>query len=150
MQKGYTLNKSLVFKEFSLNKFFFSQFALVIIYSLIQLVFNSNIQAKEHQTIYQCSNQSSINKVSDRFIGSDVPFQTSKKSQGVDAEVEPTEDDIHHESLASNESFHPIITDDFFYTSYIKSRFLGLTSKIHSQTEVPYFVLYHSWKNFIV
>lgn len=151
MQKELPINKSLFIKEFYLKKYFPLHITLIFIYSLIALFFFiPDCMVKEQKSINQSSGVFPQQKASVSIICSDFPFQNGKNSQGVVAEVEPTEDDIHHESLASNESYHPIIINDFFYTSYIKSRLLRLTSSMFSHTSIPYFVLYHSWKNFIV
>ena len=86
----------------------------------------------------------------DKSISAEIPLQSRQSSQSVDAEVEPTEDDIHY-SL-SESSAHPdqrFQLGEFIYTSFIKSQYLRLTSSVYKQKEVPYFVLYHSWKNFI-
>ena len=33
------------------------------------------------------------------------------------------------------------------YTSYLRSRYLQLASSVQNQPTVPFFILYHSWKN---
>lgn len=85
------------------------------------------------------------------FFSSEIPFHSSRSSDGVDAEIEPTEDDIRNDlSESFGNSFHNFNIEEIIYTSFIKSRYLRLASSIQQQSELPYFVLYHSWKTYLV
>ena len=64
-------------------------------------------------------------------------------------EMEEVEDDekqnCTHE-FYSNYT-HQYAADALAYNGILKIRYLHLASSIHQQAEVPYFILYHSWKN---
>jgi hypothetical protein len=89
--------------------------------------------------------------ITNKFFTSEIPLQSGQLSHGVEAEVESSEDDIHH-NLAdtNNNSAQNFLLEEFIYTAFIKSRYLRLVSSNHEKAVVPYFVLYHSWKNYCI
>lgn len=40
-------------------------------------------------------------------------------------------------------------TEELLYTSYLKSLYVQLASSIQGQSQVPRFILHHSWKSFL-
>lgn len=152
MQNWNSQNKSLVTRGFYLKISNPFRFVLIFICTIIvHQICNANFLHKE----YPCNNYTASftvqKNINDQFITSEIPFQSGRSSHGADAEVEPTEDDVNHNlSALGNSSFQKFMLDELVYTSFIKSRYLHLTFSIHRQVEVPYFVLYHSWKNYLV
>jgi hypothetical protein len=69
----------------------------------------------------------------------------------VEAEVESSEDDIHQNiSAPCNGLAQKFLLEEFAYTTFLKSRYLRLASTLQRQCEIPYFVLYHSWKSYLI
>jgi hypothetical protein len=127
------------------------QFALILFCSCILFqAYSFNGLTRTNLNDHQTLNIYTAKYHTDKCISAEIPLQSGHSSQYVDAEVEPTEDDIH--CSLSESTTHPaqrFQLGEFIYTSFIKSRYLRLTSSVYEQEEVPYFVLYHSWKNFI-
>ena len=127
------------------------RFALILFCSYILFqVCSINGLTRSNLIDHQTLNIHTATHQTDKSISAEIPLQSRQSSQSVDAEVEPTEDDIHYS--VSESATHPDQRSqlgEFIYTSFIKSRYLRLTSSNYEQEGVPYFVLYHSWKNFI-
>lgn len=152
MQKHDSENNLLVTKGFSLKISNIFRFALIFISIgiLLQMISFSVSAHVKTSTVFTTL-QSIEKSLNNKYVSSKTPFNSGQSSQGSDAEVEPTEDDIHHDlTFSTNNSIQKFILDEFNYTSFIKSRYLRLASSLLRQEAVPYFVLYHSWKNYLV
>ena len=79
------------------------------------------------------------------------PLPADHANLKLDIEVEVTEDDeLEHDVDCSNSCANQQFTiEERLYTSCIKSRYLRLVSSLDSKTEVPYFILHHSWRSHI-
>ena len=152
MQIWDSQNKSLVTRGFSLKTFNLLRFLLIFISAVVLLqILSFNVSASVNSNKIFTSSKSTEKLFSDKSVSSENPLHSGQSSNGVEAEVEPNEDDIHHNlSESSNSSVQKFILDELIYTSFIKSRYLRMASSIYRQAEVPYFVLYHSWKNYLV
>lgn len=80
-----------------------------------------------------------------------VRAQLPHQSTPVDLEMEvetAEEDDTknYFEEYCQNiAAIHAV--EEQVYTSYLRSRYLQLASSVQNQPAVPFFILYHSWKN---
>ncbi len=66
-------------------------------------------------------------------------------------EMEETEDEdiqSNHQELNNNFS-QKYNTEELAYNCILQSRYLQLATSIHQQQAIPYFILYHSWKNYL-
>lgn len=148
-----TITKNILLKGVKevLEAFNIFRFALIIICSFILFqAYSFNGLTRKNLIDHQTLNLYTAKSHTDKCISAEIPLQPVHSSQYVDAEVEPTEEDIH--CLLYESNTYPaqrFQLGEFIYTSFIKSRYLRLTSSFYEQEEVPYFVLYHSWKNFI-
>ena len=69
---------------------------------------------------------------------SSVEMEAAEDDEKQDADVE------FYESLANKNT-----SDELAYDCILRSRYLQLISSEHQQTEVDFFILYHSWKKHI-
>ena len=152
MQKRNSENNLLVTKGFSLKISNIFRFALIFIsIGILLQIISFSVSAHETKLKIFTTTKSTEKLLNDKCVNSEIPFHSGQSSQGADADVEPTEDEIHHDlTTSTNNSIQNFILDEFIYTSFIKSRYLGLASSLLRQEVVPYFVLYHSWKNYLV
>jgi hypothetical protein len=49
----------------------------------------------------------------------------------------------------NNQSDRKFSTEELLYTAYLKSLYVHLASSIQGQSQVPRFILHHSWKSFL-
>ena len=149
MQKRYSQNNLLVPNGFSLKTSNLLRFASIFIITVAQFqIFSLNVSASVNSYKNFTTFKKTEKSFSDKSISSEIPFHSGQSSQGIDAEVEPTEDDIHQDISGSfSESLHKFYLKEFIYTSFIKARYLRLAFSIHRQAKVPCFILNHSWKS---
>ena len=128
------------------------QFRFLFIFLLASYAHSTTLLSVSQKNFHHTS---SICKTSTNYTGhfitADIPFQSNESSHGIEADIEPSEDDLNHSTpTISSTSPQKFILDEIVFTSFIKSRYLRLASSIHNKDEVPFFVLYHSWKNYII
>ncbi|RXK58416.1 hypothetical protein ESA94_17405 [Lacibacter luteus] len=87
------------------------------------------------------------NSLTNTQLSVHLPYQSSPV--GFEMEVEVAEEDDTKndlEEFCSNlAAIHAI--EEQVYTSYLRSRYLQIASSVHDQPAIPFFILYHSWKN---
>lgn len=81
------------------------------------------------------------------LISAHVPPQSSPIR--FEMEVEVTEKDETKNSIEGHNPTVKHAVEQLVYTSFLRSRFLQMASSVHNQPTVPFFILYHSWKNFL-
>jgi hypothetical protein len=52
--------------------------------------------------------------------------------------------DVHKNHFVETHS-----SGEFEYTTCLKSRYLQLTSSVNNRATIPFFILHHSWKNYL-
>jgi hypothetical protein len=76
-----------------------------------------------------------------------IPHQESQLDLFIEAESSD-EDEIHNEQIHPNGPFDKNYTfESFHYSYFIHTLYLRLVSSNLRKVELPYFVLYHSWKS---
>lgn len=83
------------------------------------------------------------------YVRAQLPSQSTPI--GLEMEVETAEEDDTKNNLEEYcnnlASIHAV--EEQVYTSFLRSRYLQLASSVHNQPTVPFFILYHSWKNYL-
>lgn len=76
-----------------------------------------------------------------------IPHQESQLDLYI--EVEPSdEDEVHNDQIHLNASIAKnYLFEGFHYSYFIHTLYLRLVSANRQKVELPYFVLYHSWKS---
>ena len=78
-----------------------------------------------------------------------LPYESSPL--GFEMEVEVAEEDDTKNDLEEYcnnlAAIHAV--EEQVYTSFLRSRYLQLASSVQNQPTVPFFILYHSWKNYL-
>jgi hypothetical protein len=103
------------------------------------------------------TNSASYKKVSSALINYTYADQLhfssmpSQKALPASMEMEVAEDDDRQSSEDEcNEDINQqYSTKHLAYNNIIRSRYLQLTSSAQQQPAVPFFILHHSWKNYI-
>ncbi len=122
-------------------------FLLALIFFVQQLAaFSiSNITASGTDTAFETAH---TNKAAVQLLYAvHLPYQSSPV--GFEMEIEVAEEDDTKndlEDFCNNlAAIHAV--EEQVYTSFLRSRYLQLASSVHDQPAVPFFILYHSWKN---
>lgn len=120
-------------------------FFLVLFFQQL-LTFNA-LKEDSNRLKAACRSQHIPNVPTGPQISAHVPTQSSPIR--FEMEVEVTEEDETKNNL---EGYNPTVkhaVEQLVYTSFLRSRFLQMASSVHKQPRVPFFILYHSWKNFL-
>ena len=113
----------------------------------------SSFSHKNILSIGSCADKKNVFQIETRNIyettySSSIPFQFGQPSIFVEAVVEDTEDELQTPSPQScNTLSQKVLLEEIAYTIFLKSRYLGLAISLNRQSEIPYFILHHSWRN---
>lgn len=92
--------------------------------------------------------QQSATHASQDHLSATMPAPSSTAS--VDMEVTEDEDDLGNEKDVLTCFLQKNTAEGLSYEGVLRIRYLQLAFSVHKQTAVPFFILHHSWKSFLV
>lgn len=122
----------------------------VFAFSLQQFSAFAFTQLAENTTKETSSNLHSQHLLSNSQLSYHLPFQPNP----LEWEMEfLEEEDDNNRKITADDYRTSFIkkhsSDELDYTTGLNSRYLQLTSSVSKRASIPFFILYHSWKNYL-
>lgn len=84
------------------------------------------------------------------YFSASLPVEFADTAMEVEAETTEEDDTQNYQDDFFSKLAQKRVAEELLYTCFLRSRYLQLISSAHRQPAVPFFILYHSWKNYLV
>lgn len=136
------------------NHFVTKAIIACFIIPLVSLIFgfsvSANTRASKNTVKEHRSNVHPETLLHPAHFSSTIPFGSVPVEQDAEIEIAEEDDLKNNSDDYGDELADKYSSEEIEYNAFLKNRFLQINTSVHKRQIVPFFILYHNWKSFLV